>query len=58
MFSNGSEPSDGSCLDRLPRWCRRPGVKLSNGEYEVHDIGVDRPHHVFVDESFKVAGAD
>jgi hypothetical protein len=33
-------------------------VKLSNGEYEVHNIGVDWPHHVFVDASFKVVGAD
>jgi membrane-bound inhibitor of C-type lysozyme len=33
-------------------------VKLSNGEYEVHYIGVNWPHHIFVDQSFKVAGAD
>jgi hypothetical protein len=33
-------------------------VKLSNGEYEVHTIGVNWPHHVFVDRSFKVVGAD
>jgi hypothetical protein len=32
-------------------------VKLSNGEYEVHFIGVNWPHHVFVDQSFKVVGA-
>jgi hypothetical protein len=33
-------------------------VKLSNGEYEVHNIGVSWPHHVFVDQGFKVVGAD
>jgi hypothetical protein len=33
-------------------------VKLSNGEYEVHNIGVNWPHHIFVDRSFKVVGAD
>ena len=33
-------------------------VKLSNGEYEVHYIGVNWPHHVFVSQDFKVAGAD
>jgi archaellin len=33
-------------------------VKLSNGEYEVHNIGVSWPHHVFVDKSFHVVGAD
>ncbi len=33
-------------------------AKLSNGEYEVHNIGVNWPHHVFVNQSFKVTGAD
>jgi hypothetical protein len=33
-------------------------VKLSNGEYEVHNIGVNWPHHVFVNQSFKVVGAN
>jgi membrane-bound inhibitor of C-type lysozyme len=33
-------------------------VKLSNGEYEVHNIGVNWPHHVFVNQDFKVVGAD
>ena len=33
-------------------------VKLSNGEYEVHNIGVNWPHHIFVNQSFKVIGAD
>ena len=33
-------------------------VKLSNGEYEVHNIGVNWPHHIFVSQDFKVVGAD
>ena len=33
-------------------------VKLSNGEYEVHNIGVNWPHHIFVNQDFKVVGAD
>jgi hypothetical protein len=33
-------------------------VKLSNGEYEVHYIGVNWPHHVFVNQDFKVVGAE
>ena len=33
-------------------------VKLSNAEYEVHNIGVNWPHHIFVNQSFKVIGAD
>jgi membrane-bound inhibitor of C-type lysozyme len=32
-------------------------VKLSNGEYEAHNIGVSWPHHVFVSQDFKVLGA-
>src|SRR6202044_1549216 len=33
-------------------------VKLSNGEYEVHNIGVNWPHHVFVSQDFKAVGAE
>jgi hypothetical protein len=33
-------------------------VKLSNGEYEVHNIGVNWPHHIFVNQTFKVVGAE
>jgi hypothetical protein len=40
----------GGVIDRV--------VKLSNGEYEVHNIGVNWPHHIFVTQDFKVVGAD
>ena len=33
-------------------------VQLSNGEYEAHYIGVNWPHHIFVNRDFKVVGAD
>jgi hypothetical protein len=33
-------------------------VKLSGGEYEVHNIGVNWPHHIFVNMNFKVVGAN
>jgi hypothetical protein len=33
-------------------------VKLSNGEYEVHNIGVNWPHHIFVNQNFAVIGAN
>ena len=33
-------------------------VRLTNGEYEAHNIGVNWPHHIFVNTNFKVAGAD
>jgi hypothetical protein len=29
-------------------------VQLSNGEYEVHYIGVNWPHHILVNQNFKV----
>jgi len=32
-------------------------VKLKTGEYEVHNVGVDWPHHIFVDKGFKYLGA-
>jgi len=33
-------------------------VQLSVGEYEVHYIGVNWPHHIFVNQDFKVIGAN
>lgn len=33
-------------------------VLLSNGEYNVHIIAVNWPHHVFVSKDFKVVGAE
>jgi hypothetical protein len=33
-------------------------VQLSGGEYEVHYIGVNWPHHVFVNQDFQVVGAN
>ena len=33
-------------------------VQLSDGEYEVHDIGVNWPHHIFVNQAFIVVGAN
>jgi hypothetical protein len=33
-------------------------AQLSDGEYNVHMIGVNWPHHVFVSQKFKVVGAE
>jgi len=33
-------------------------VQLTDGEYEVHYIGVNWPHHIFVNQDFKVVGAN
>jgi hypothetical protein len=40
----------GGTVDRVSR--------LSDGEYNVHIIGVNWPHHVFVTKDFKVVGAE
>jgi hypothetical protein len=33
-------------------------VQLSSGEFEVHYIGVNWPHHIFVNQEFQVVGAN
>ena len=33
-------------------------VQLSDGEYEAHYIGVNWPHHIFVNQDFTVVGAN
>lgn len=33
-------------------------VKLSNGDYNVHYIGVNWPHHDFLNQDFQVIGAE
>ena len=33
-------------------------VQLSNGDFEVHYIGVNWPHHIFVNQGFDVIGAN
>lgn len=40
----------GGIIDRV--------VKISSTEYEVHNIGVNWPHHIFVNLTFKVVGAN
>jgi len=40
----------GGVIDRV--------VELGNGQYEVHNIGVNWPHHIFVNQDFQVIGAD
>jgi hypothetical protein len=40
----------GAIVDRV--------VNVGNGEYNVHYIGDSWPHHVFVNQDFKVVGAE
>jgi hypothetical protein len=32
-------------------------VRLSNRDYEVQNIGLNWPHHIFVNTNFKAVGA-
>ncbi len=43
-------PGPGMEVDRV--------VSLSDGSYEVHNISINWPHHVFVSEDFKYLGAE
>src|SRR6201995_4683768 len=47
-----------AALDAYPGGVVDRVVKLSNGEYEVHNIGVNWPHHIFVNQDFNVVGAN
>jgi hypothetical protein len=40
----------GGIIDRV--------VAIGNGDYEVHNIGVNWPHHIFVNQDFQVIGAN
>jgi hypothetical protein len=47
-----------AALDAYPGGVVDRVVQLSKGDYEVHNIGVNWPHHIFVNQNFKVLGAD
>ncbi|MFZ0378692.1 MAG: hypothetical protein WAL38_12745, partial [Solirubrobacteraceae bacterium] len=45
--------------EREPQSCNVIYLRaLSNGDYEVHNIGVNWPHHSFVNNDFEVIGAN
>ena len=37
---------------------RTGAVAIGNGDYEGHYIGVNWPHHIFVNQDFQVIGAN
>jgi len=66
-FSQGSGTiTDGTAANKATEaaLAAYPGVivdrvaKLSNSEYNVHCIGDSWPHHIFVNQDFKVVGAE
>ncbi|HZZ57585.1 MAG TPA: hypothetical protein VFE31_07120 [Opitutaceae bacterium] len=57
---NGTEANQAilAALAAYPNGLINRVVKLSDGSYEVHHIGVAWPHHIFVGANFKYLGAD
>jgi hypothetical protein len=47
-----------AALAKYPGGIVDRAVKLSDGEYNVHYIGVNWPHHVVVSQDFEVVGAE
>ena len=55
---NGRQQGDRGGAGGLPGGVVDRVVKLSDGDYNVHYIGVNWPHHVFLNQDFKVIGAE
>lgn len=53
-----AEKAKAAALAAYPGGTVNRVVLLSNGEYNVHVIAVNWPHHVFVDKELKVVGAE
>jgi hypothetical protein len=53
-----AEKAKAAALAAYPGGTVNRVVQLSSGEYNVHMIAVNWPHHVFVDKEFKVTGAE
>ncbi|HEV7584489.1 MAG TPA: hypothetical protein VGO14_01790 [Solirubrobacteraceae bacterium] len=53
-----AEKAKAAALAAYPGGTVNRVVLLSNGEYNVHVIAVNWPHHVFVNSEFKVVGAE
>jgi hypothetical protein len=55
--TSANEATD-AALEKYPGGVVDRVVRLTNGEYNVHYIGVNWPHHIFVSQDFKVVGAE
>jgi membrane-bound inhibitor of C-type lysozyme len=47
-----------AALDVYPGGVVDRVVSIGNGDYEVHNIGVNWPHHIFLNSDFQVIGAN
>ena len=58
VTGTAAEKAKDAALGAFPGGTVNRVVLLSNGEYNVHVIAVNWPHHVFVNSEFKVIGAE
>ncbi len=58
VTGTAADKAKAAALAAYPGGTVNRAVLLSNGEYNVHMIAVNWPHHVFVDKNFKVVGAE
>jgi hypothetical protein len=58
ITGTAADKAEAAAVAAYPRGTVNRVVRLSDGEYNVHIIGVNWPHHVFVNQSFKVVGAE
>jgi hypothetical protein len=58
ITGTAAEKAKAAALAAYPGVTVNRVVLLSDGEYNVHIIGVNWPHHVFVNQDFKVVGAE
>ena len=58
VTGTAAEKAKAAALAAYPGGTVNRVVLLSNGEYNVHVIAVNWPHHVFVNSEFKVIGAE
>jgi hypothetical protein len=58
VSGTAADKATGASLAAYPGGVVDRVVQLSSGEYEVHNIGVNWPHHVFVTQDFNAVGAN
>jgi hypothetical protein len=58
ITGTAANKAKGAALAAYPGGIVNRVVLLSDGEYNVHMIGVNWPHHVFVNTNFNVIGAE
>jgi hypothetical protein len=58
VTGTAADRAKAAALDAYPGGTVNRVALLSTGEYNVHMIAVNWPHHIFVSKGFKVVGAE